>query len=45
MRHSKVQKLLYVVTESIKFHFDKFEQRRDEQILKLNGEYERNWAK
>lgn len=35
----------YDVPDGIKFHFDKFKKRRDEQILRLNGAYERNWAK
>lgn len=33
----------YDVPENVQFHFDKFKKRRDEQILKLNGAYERNW--
>lgn len=35
----------YDIPEGVKFHFDKFKKRRDEQILRLNGAYERNWAK
>jgi glutathione reductase (NADPH) len=33
------------VPENVKFHFDKFKRRRDEQIVRLNGAYERNWAR
>lgn len=29
----------------MKFHFDQWKRKRDAQIQKLNGAYERNWAK
>ncbi|KAF2268363.1 glutathione reductase [Lojkania enalia] len=33
----------YDIPDNVRFHFDKFKKRRDEQILRLNGAYERNW--
>ncbi|KAF1993939.1 glutathione reductase [Amniculicola lignicola CBS 123094] len=35
----------YDVPEDVKFHFEKFKKRRDEQIVRLNGAYERNWSR
>jgi glutathione reductase (NADPH) len=35
----------YDIPDGVKFHFDKFKQRRDASIVRLNGAYENNWKR